>query len=179
VVGDQGNIYGAGSFAGTVDFDPSAGIDEHTSLGIDDIYLTIIGPAGNYINSLTWGSAYWDQPKDMTVDANHNIAIAGYFFSTADFDPGPGVHELVSNGDEDAFVTLLDPAGGFLWANSWGGSSRDWSYGVGFNQDGKVFVSGYFNSTVDFYPGPCIEEHTANNCEDIFLVKFWPGGIWE
>jgi len=34
------NVYLAGYFSGTVDFDPSSGSDNHTSAGFEDIYLT-------------------------------------------------------------------------------------------------------------------------------------------
>jgi len=40
VVDDDVNAYITGSFRGTVDFDPSTGTDNHTSAGLEDIYLT-------------------------------------------------------------------------------------------------------------------------------------------
>jgi hypothetical protein len=39
-VDDNVNAYLAGYFSGTVDFNPSSGLDNHTSAGLQDIYLT-------------------------------------------------------------------------------------------------------------------------------------------
>lgn len=55
-------------------------------------------------------------PYDMIMDSLKNIYITGGFYSTADFDPGPGIYNLTSNGYEDAFIAKLDSAGNLIWA---------------------------------------------------------------
>ena len=49
VTGDAGSLYVAGSFDGTIDFDPGAGVHEVTSLGSLDGFVVKLDGAGNLI----------------------------------------------------------------------------------------------------------------------------------
>jgi hypothetical protein len=100
-----------------------------------------------------------------------------------DFDPGPGEDNHTSNGSPswDAFLSKFDPNGNFVWARTWGGSDNwdgDEGYGVAADGSGNAFVTGYFNETVDFDPGPGVDNHTSNGGWDVFLSKFPPDGNW-
>ena len=44
---------------------------------------------------------------------------------------------------------------------------------------GNAYVSGYFRSTIDFDPGPDVDEHTPNIQEDPYLLKLLANGYWE
>ena len=43
----EGNAYLGGTFEGTVDLDPTAGIDQHTSNGELDIFVTRLNANGS------------------------------------------------------------------------------------------------------------------------------------
>ena len=45
------------------------------------------------------------------LDAAGNVVVTGYFSGTVDFDPGLGVSNLASAGDNDIFVVRLSGAG--------------------------------------------------------------------
>src|SRR4030065_627661 len=47
-VDGSGNVYVTGMYCRTVDFDPGAGEDNHTSVGNNDIFLTRINADGSY-----------------------------------------------------------------------------------------------------------------------------------
>ena len=59
------------------------------------------------------------------VDISGNVHAAGDFQGTVDFDPGNGVDNHTSNGNQDASLSKFDSSGNFMWARTWGGSSDD------------------------------------------------------
>jgi hypothetical protein len=107
--------------------------------------------------------------------------VTGVFWGTADFDPGPDVDNHVSNGWDDAFLTKFDSGGNFVWARTWGGTEYyDIGYEAAVDGSGNVYVTGCFQDTVDFDPGPDVDNHVSNGYVDTFLTKFDSSGnfIW-
>jgi len=103
-VDTAGNTHITGWFEGTVDFDPSAGMTNHTSNGNADIFVAVYDPTGNLIRAHTTGGTSSDEGRGIAVDTAGNTHITGDFRGTVDFDPSPGVSNLVSVGSDDIFV---------------------------------------------------------------------------
>ena len=175
-----GNVWVTGYFEETVDFDPSAGIDEHTSSGRSDVFLSMFDSEGEYQWARTWGGGSDEWGNAVAADGLGGIYTMGFFEATVDFDPGPGTEELISNGGVDVFLSKLDSAGDFLWARTWGGDSKDIGEAVATDSFGNIYVTGAFNHTVDLDPGPGTDEHTDHGEGDVFLSKFDSSGefLW-
>jgi hypothetical protein len=177
----SGNVYVTGFFRQTVDFDPGPGVDEHTPAvsQFDDVFLSKFDSGGNFIRALTWGGSFPDRGQGVAVDGYDNVYVAGTFAMTADFDPGPGEDSHTALGESDAFLSALDIDGNFLWARTWGGTSVDFATGVATDDIGDACATGSFYGTVDFDPGPGVDEHTCTAGEwDSYVDKFPPGGNW-
>jgi len=116
----------------------------------------------------------------ITIDASGNVITAGYFQSTSDFDPGSGVFNLTSNGSRDMFISKLDASGNFMWAKGLGGILEDNAQAVTTDASGNVYISGSFESTVDFDPGVGVFNLTAIANDDFFILKLDAGGnfVW-
>jgi hypothetical protein len=183
-IDSAGNVYVTGRYGATVDFDPGPGVDNRTSNGERDAFLTTFAPDGTYRWANTWGGSsggFWDlgdDASDVFIDGTYTIYVCGYFNGTVDFDPGPGIAELTTNGSEDAFIQVLDPTGAYLWARSWGGQGIDHAYGVAVDSLGNSYVCGDFTSSADFDPGPWVDEHFSDGKDGSFLTKFLPDGVW-
>jgi hypothetical protein len=102
----------SGNFQGTdVDFDPGGGVDDHTSNGAFDAFLSQFDSSG-YINwARTWGGTLSDTGYGVAADVSGNAYVTGYFSGTVDFDPGTGVDSRISNGGEDVFLSKFPPDG--------------------------------------------------------------------
>lgn len=117
-----------------------------------------------------------DMGYSITVDASNNIYTTGYFTGTADFDPGPGIFTLTSNGGQDIFISKIDQSGNFVWAKSNGSFSNDIGSSISVNSLGEVYISGYFSGPLDLDPG--IGTNTVNfiGSTDFFVLKLSPSG---
>jgi hypothetical protein len=181
-IDDTGNAYVVGCFVGTCDFDPGIGVDEHTANGWFDIFLSKFDPDGNYLWSAAWGGVEIDRGHSVAIDNSGNAYVGGYFEDAADFDPGPGVDERIASGSIDSYLCKFDSSGNLQWAKTWGGidNAETGTFRIAADTAGNIYSYGVFENTVDFDPGPGVDEHTAINWFDRFLGKYDENGnlVW-
>jgi hypothetical protein len=148
----SGNVLIAGTFSGSVDFNPSPtsafnltsrtcrdrpGGALYCQSGYSaDAYVLKLGADGAFAWAVAMGGGARgdDAANDIATDADGNVYTTGRFHDKADFDPSSGRFEMtakgVSSGDwlsdeagvSDAFLSKLDAAGKFVWAAAVGGS---------------------------------------------------------
>ncbi len=175
-----GNVYVTGSLAFPGDFDPGAGSFILTSAGANDIFISKLDSAGNFVWAKALGGVDDDNGRGIATDGLGNVFTTGTFFGTADFDPGGGTFNLTSPGSLDVFVSKLDSAGNFVWAKRFGGTNGDYAYGVSTDKFGNVLTTGFFIGTVDFDPSPAVNNLTSAGISDIFISKLDSAGnfVW-
>jgi hypothetical protein len=173
-----GNIYISGSYSATLDFDPGPGAYNLTSIGTSDIFIVKLDPSGNFIWAKSYGGSGSDNCYDFTTDNFGNLFSVGEFKSIADFDPGTGSYNQTSNGFRDIFIQKLDSSGNFVWAKTMGGSGRDAGVGISVDAWRNVYITGDFNSVVDFNPGAAGGVRTSTGLYDMFILKLNEGGIF-
>ena len=176
----SGNVYVAGLFSGTADFDPSAGTFNLVSVGLNDMFVWKLDASGNFIWAVSAGGTSADVIYGSTLDASDNILLTGSFSNTADFDPSAGTFNLVA-ATSDPFVWKLDPSGNLVWAGAFtGGGSADQGTEVITDALGNVYIGGKFGpAATDFNPGAGTANRTAAGGTDIFLVKLDASGNYQ
>ncbi|MCX6645439.1 MAG: hypothetical protein NTY09_03650 [bacterium] len=102
-----------GRFYDTVDFDPGVGVDNHTSYGLNDVFLSKFDSSGNYQWARTWGGMEDDYGTSVVADSLGNLYVAGYFKDVVDFDACSGLDIHTSLGDSDIFLCKYPPDG--IW----------------------------------------------------------------
>lgn len=173
----DGNIYLTGFFVGTVDFDPGSGVYDIFA-STYDIYVQKLSNTGQLLWVKNMGGPGDDEGVAIALDTSGNVYSTGLFYGTADFDPGPGVLNLTTDGDgRDMYVQKLTASGEFLWANSVGGTGNAYPYALGVDPAGNVFTTGELSGAVDFDPGLGIYELSSSVGEsDIFIQKLEASG---
>jgi hypothetical protein len=103
----SGNVYTAGFFRLTTDFDPGPGTFNLSTSMAREMFISILTSGGNFVSAYQIGGAGDDEAVSITVDGGGNIYSTGYFENAGvDFDPSPGTFVLNGNG-WDAFVLKL------------------------------------------------------------------------
>lgn len=177
----NGDIYAAGSFDGTVDFDPSAGTYNLTSnsngLYEWDSYIFKLNGSGGFEWAKSVGGLEIDRMAYLALDVtseNKGVYATGTFGGTVDFDPGANVNNLTSAGNEDAYLLKLDlNSGDFIWAKSFGGTGEDTPVTMAIDNSGDLYLTGYFYSpTLSFETtNGTITFSNPGDYPDAFIVK--------
>jgi hypothetical protein len=167
-VDGEGNVLATGSFSGSVDF----GGGPLTSAGASDIYLAKFDSEGNHLWSQRFGDSDIQIPLGVATDGAGSVFITGMFYGTVDFGGGP----LIGAGGRDIFLAKFDPSGNHLWSHGFGDEDSQESTGLALDGGGNVFITGWFDGTVDFGGGPL----DVNGDLDVFLARFDPNGnhLW-
>jgi hypothetical protein len=128
----------------------------------------------NLIWAKKFGGTNDDRGISSAIDVIGNVYTTGYFQGTADFDPGPGIFNLVGSG---AYISKLDASGNFLWAKVFKGA---FGFSVSLDANGNVYTTGTFSDTVDFDPGIGTYNMISSGIVDVFISKLDLSGnfIW-
>ncbi|MCK4721566.1 PKD domain-containing protein, partial [bacterium] len=119
----------------------------------------------------------WDWDMDGTFDDEGYFAF--HWFDT------PGTHyvNLRVTDNEGSSRTLFEPLEvtikeGKGWARTWGGSYSDSAWNVAVDNEGNIYVVGYYTATTDFDPSPFLEAIRQKYGEDSsgFISKFGRDG---
>lgn len=137
-----------------------------------------------FSQSFEWGGRFGGIGEDviraMHVDEDGNSYTTGYFTDTADFDISSNEIDLTSNGFYDVFVQKTNADGVFEWAVSFGSELFDYGTGISTDSQGNVYITGYFDQTIDFDPGPAEFNLTSQGGGDVFILKLDSNGefVW-
>ena len=111
-VDSSGNVYTTGSFNGTVDFDPGTGVENLTSAGGSDGFISKLDSSGNFVWAKRLGGTGFDYVRTIVGDSSGNVYTTGNFNGPANFNPAAGTTtNLDSAGGNDVFVLKLTPSG--------------------------------------------------------------------
>jgi hypothetical protein len=148
--------------------------------GLSLLFSASLHAQGNLVWAKSMGGASSDFGYANTLDNLGNVILTGMVQGTMDADPGAGVVNLTSAGNNDVFIIKLNSSGNFVWAGRIGGTLDDYSIRVTTDVNRNVFVTGRFSGTADFDPGAAVFNLTSGGCEDAYLLKLDASGnfVW-
>lgn len=176
----DGNPISIGYFSNTISYSLGGITSQLTSNGGSDIVICKNNQFGDFLWVKQFGGVGNDRGLSITTDAEGHIIATGAFRDLVDFNPSVEGFILTSNGNQDIFILKLDASGNFVWAKSIGGSGNDVSESVAVDSLGNIYVTGFFETTVDFDPGTQEFNLTSSGGRDVFLCKLDKFGnfIW-
>lgn len=179
VIDGSGNAYVTGTFKGTNDFNPAAGVGVNirnlTSAGGFDIFFAKYNATGDHVWSERIGAGSDDMGFSLGLDGSNNVYVTGYFQGTADFNPASGagnVNNLTSAGNKDIFLAKYNSSGVYQWADQIGGSQDDEAFSIAVDNAGNSCITGYFKATADFDPSGSTLNRTSVNNEDTYIARY-------
>jgi hypothetical protein len=150
-----GTLVIGGTFSGTADFDPTAGVSNISSYGLSDACICKLDNSGNLIWAKQFGGVLDDTGNSLTIDSDQNIYVTGTFKGTADFDPNSPVFNFLAQGTfMDMYICEVDTNGEYVCAVQISGSSVEVPNSIIIDASQNVHTTGYFVNTVDFDPSP-------------------------
>lgn len=183
----QNNVYVAGSFSGTADFDPGTGTAYLNAGNGPNVFIQKLSPDGNLLWAKVFPAASSTIVTSITVDPSDNLIIGGRFTGTLVFTTVDSSSTISSPNQADAYIAKMNAGGQFVWARSFGNPNDtagdpDLIRAVKTDASGNIYSTGHFYGAADFDPnntGAVIVTATGSN-KDIFIQKLSPGGdlIW-
>ncbi|MEZ4699159.1 MAG: malectin domain-containing carbohydrate-binding protein [Rhodothermales bacterium] len=169
-VDDEGNVYIAGRFNGTVDFDPGPNEYLLTGENFKAGYLAKYAPDGTFLWAIGLSGAF--EIADIALARDGDVYVAGDFSGDMDLDPGEEEYLISSAGSNDLFFAKYDRQGGFLWGHRIGDVGFDRGIAIGIDAQDHLLVGGVFTGTIDVARGNQIISLTAGAGQDVFMVSY-------
>jgi hypothetical protein len=173
LVDKHGNVYSAGNFFSSIDFDPSAIVFNMASQGQGDVFLQKLNSNGQLIWAKSFGNQNMDECIRISLDHESNFYLLGSFQGTVDFDSGPGIATLssISGLVPDRYVAKFDSNGNFVWVKNIGFSLPLFPLSIHSDCDKNILITGAFEMPMDFDPGPNTLTVNPVLGFDIFVLK--------
>lgn len=176
----DGNVYLTGTTF-SADF-PTKNPAQGQKVGPDNFADGFLAKLNPSLTELLYGTYYageaWEEPRDVALDKDGNIYIAG--LTSSDDMPVPGAIQggiagicIVGSNERycyDGFVAAFSPAGALTWATYLGGTFDDSVGGLAVAPDGGVVVTGRAES-FGFPTTPGSLQPQKGKQDDSFVVK--------
>ncbi len=193
-VDSVGNVYATGAYRNSdlnansvTDFN-GATLNGKSAGSNNDGYVVKFDSAGNQTWIKTLGGGSSDFVNSVAVDLTGNVYTAGQFVNSAtDSAAVTDFNNTTLNGKsttslQDVFVAKLNSTGTQQWVRALGGEDIDVGQGVSADENGNVYVSGYFNnSNINFnivtdFSGATLNGKSGTAANDGFVAKLNSAG---
>ncbi|MCP9762416.1 3-coathanger stack domain-containing protein [Lacihabitans soyangensis] len=168
------NVIISGYFQGMIDFDPSNGVINKTSAGVQDIFIAKFNSSGSLQWVNTYGGTSFDNGFKVHCDSNNDILLCGTFSSPSiDFDlnSSAGVLNVISSSD--SYLVKFNSNGNFVWGYQFPNS---FFRKIVTDTQRNIYCVGDFTATTDFDPSATFFNLTPNSTNEAFTIKFNSGG---
>ena len=169
-----GNAYFIGEFTDTLDFDPGPG--EYPLKNFNrDVFIVSYDELGalRFAFELSGNAASHEGAGDIAVADDGSFVVTGHQpFGWIDFDPDP-LEETVRTGE--LFIAGYTHEGKVRFAVSPNGGQNTSSGGgnaVALDQEGNVYVTGFFVTSLDFNPADSTGILPNAGSSDAFIASY-------
>jgi hypothetical protein len=151
--------------------------DEGAEIGLDgplEIYIKPVGwiDEAAVSGAKSWGGDGRDMAVGVDTDSDGNIYVVSNYEGKVDFNPGYGVNELSGNDNWDMALIKYNPEGAYEWSTTWRNDGFIEAARVGIDSNDNIYISGRFESVLDFDPGIGTHlEWATGRSHDAFLLK--------
>lgn len=176
-----GNVYVAGHFSGTTNFNITGGTSNLTPFGGYDACIAAYSGAGALLWARQVGGTGDDFGQGLVINqANNAVYWTGQYKVTSNFNVSGGGFNMTAVGNGDGFIAKYALAtGNYIWAKSIGGTGDDSPADITLDNCENVYITGGFDSpTADFDPGPGVANRNTLGSYDAFYAKYSDQGCY-
>ncbi len=166
-----GNVYIAGQtfspdFPTLNGWQPEFGGDE-------DAYVIKLNPDGTLAYATFIGGTESEEINSILVDSRGYVYVGGEVYSEDYPLLNPWQDTTYGEEDEDAFISIFDPAGQLVYSTYIGGSERDQIFAMALGPDGHIYATG-MTSSPDFPVVNPLQPEYGGDWDDCFVLRFDP-----
>ncbi|MBL7974480.1 MAG: hypothetical protein JNJ85_06185, partial [Candidatus Kapabacteria bacterium] len=176
----SGNIYVAGDYYGTVDFNPGSGTATLTSMQ-SGAFLAKYDADGNNVWARKIDTAGTHRIDDIAIDMNNDIVVTGVYQSNTDFDPSASYAYLTA-GSTQQFFAKYTSSGSYVFAKQLSSSQahapEENMYSISTDVNGNILLAGVFINTTDFDPDAGVTSLTPIQYQDAYYAKYTSTGAF-
>ncbi len=172
-----GNIFSAGMFQGSKDFDLGPDVYLLTTSNFSlETYVLKLNSRGEFIWVKNIKGKGQLSINDIHVELENKIILCGNYSDSVGFDPGSNIKNHYTSNQSNGFLCYWTDSGTFLQSYSINSNRNNFAQTIHSDLAGNVFLSGF--SLGKFWVTSNIQTDTffpkQNN--DILLLKFDPNG---
>ncbi|MFN4122744.1 MAG: hypothetical protein ACK4GL_05490 [Flavobacteriales bacterium] len=168
---NQSNVIVSGYFYSDTGLDPGLGVVTFPVSGDDDCFIQKLNSSGNLVRVRQIGGPTLENTYDVYCNLDVAVYVVGDFFDTVNFDPGSGVFNLTSAGNNDIFTLKLNSAGEFVWVYKIGANFSKAGYAIHMDSDKNVYTTETFSINVDFNSTSGVQFSGSAQVFDVFTLK--------
>lgn len=101
-----GNVYLAGQYNGTTDFDPGEGVTTKVTTGLYDAFVVKLSGSGDFAWAQTIGGSGNQMSRGIAVSPTGTVTFVGHHRGMTDFDPDPLGEYAITTASEE-FTSLF------------------------------------------------------------------------
>lgn len=179
---DSGNVYTAGGFWDTADFNPGIGDCILTSNGESDMFISKLDAGGNFIWAKSIGAGWSESVRSLSLNSAGEVYLTGNFYGTIDFNPDTNQYNVTSVGSQDLFILKIGNNGQFCWIKNIGGlNGVVYGNAITLDNSNNIHITGCFSGlAIDFDPDTAgIYKMVSSINDDIFIAKYDDSGNFE
>lgn len=176
-IDSNGNVIITGTFSGgSTIYNMQIGSEVFPIImhGLEDVFVIKISPNGDVLWVKTFGSAAREDGREVEISVNDHIILSGFYTTTMDVDPGPGVVELIGVGSLfKSFIVELDTNGEYVRKASFASTLETLIFDLSVTNEGNITIGGGYNGVLDIDPGPNVisVQGGTNTTKDILFLQ--------
>jgi len=173
-----GNVFVAGAFQGTVDFDPGSGVQSRTSLDVfntpspNNAFVLKLDGAGNFV----WVSTFRGDANIsacIAVGPTGNVHVAGLFNLDMDVETDAGNVIITALGSYfNAYLVTLNANGNHLWHVALDSPVGESIADLETDSYGSVYTCGNFIGAVNFNPNGGGSATATTGYVDAYVARY-------
>ena len=171
------NIHIYGTYIGTVDFNPDAGINTLDSVANGGNFFAKFDSNGIFLIANSLKATI----NTILVDSSNSLILTGTFSGVQDFDTMAGVANLYSLRS-NVFLAKYDNSTSYVFAKLIGGDkpTNNITNFVATDGTGNIYRVGSLSATTDLDPSAAVFNLSSPTALAIFIAKYTPNGslLW-